>query len=110
MESDRTRRHRADAGLLPKHRCVTGKFTDNTGGNLRIESKYTPEVVRAIPKRAWLRFLMASPQWLLTSRKPRLASRLFEVYMNERVVDYPFVLSNLQVPTGARILDLGCLS
>lgn len=85
---------------------LTGR---NARNSMKIESRYAPEVVRAIPKRAWLRFLMASPQWLLTSLMPLLASKLFEVYMNERVIDYPFVLSNLQVPIGVKILDLGCL-
>jgi len=75
----------------------------------RIEHKYAVEVVRPLPRRAWLRLLMASPQWLIISLIPRLADRLFEVYMNERVIDYPFAHGSLGLPPGAKVLDVGCL-
>ncbi len=74
-----------------------------------IEHKYAMEVVRALPKRGWLRFLMASPQWVIITRIPWLAGKLFDLYMDERVIDYPFAHGNLGLLSGAKILDVGCL-
>lgn len=66
----------------------------NTG--LSYRSKY--------PNLAFLNWSL----FTIINRIPIIASRFFEVHMNERIVEYPFVHQNLNLKTGSKILEIGC--
>ena len=53
-------------------------------------------------------FLGLSPKRFLIEMLPRLGLKLFELSVNERIADYPFVFSVLGCDKKLRILDVGC--
>ena len=57
-------------------------------------------------KRHWFRYLGFSLEWLILSKIPFLAKRMYEFSINERIVEYPFVHSNIGLEKG-KILDVG---
>lgn len=46
-------------------------------------------------------------QWFIANRIPFLSSRIYEFCVTERILEYPFVHSNLELEPGGRILDVG---
>ncbi|MBI2857784.1 MAG: class I SAM-dependent methyltransferase [Chloroflexi bacterium] len=74
----------------------------------RLLNKFSVDTVRPLPRSWWLRVLQVSPQWIVIAAMPWLASKLFELYVSERLIDYPFAHANLGVAPGARVLDVGC--
>lgn len=77
---------------------------------MRPRSRYmgTPRIFWFKPKNEKLLFLHGSLAWIILEKMPLLGDRLFELYVDERFIEYPFVYSAIGLDAKVRILDVGC--
>jgi SAM-dependent methyltransferase len=71
------------------------------------DMQITELAIKYEPKRRFFRYLRFSLEWLILNKIPFLAKRMYEFAITERIVEYPFVHSNIGLKKG-RILDVGC--
>lgn len=67
-----------------------------------------PEVINWKQKHKYLLWMNFSLKWLLLNKLTILGNKLYKLSVNERVIDYPFVFSNIGDNEKFRILDVGC--
>lgn len=63
--------------------------------------------IKFVPKKRLFRYLSLSPQWLILTKMPALGNRIFQFIINERIIEYPFVYSNINLQPGGQVLDVG---